>query len=63
MDSLLTVFYIENTMYFMNIKPKRKRKTERNLTIKKMRRGGKTMIEIADFFGITRQRVAQILQK
>ncbi|MEK9206867.1 MAG: helix-turn-helix domain-containing protein [Patescibacteria group bacterium] len=41
---------------------KRERKTKRNLAIKKMRAKGKTYQEIADYFGITRQRVYQLLK-
>lgn len=41
---------------------KRNRKTERNLSIKKMRTRGKRLEEIAQYFGITRQRVYQILK-
>ena len=46
----------------MNTTVKRERKTDRNKAIKKMRAKGKTLDEIADYFGITRQRVYQILK-
>ena len=56
----LTIFYLYAIILSMEIQVKRRRKTERNLSIKKMRNEGKTMEEIADYFGITRQRVYQI---
>lgn len=42
---------------------KRNRKTERNFAIKKMREDGKRLEEIAQYFGVTRQRVYQILRQ
>lgn len=41
---------------------KRDRKTARNLEARKMRKKGLTLEEIASYFGITRQRVYQILK-
>jgi DNA-directed RNA polymerase sigma subunit (sigma70/sigma32) len=41
---------------------KRNVKKERDLSIRKMRAKGKTLEEIAQFFGISRQRVHQILK-
>ena len=46
----------------MNTPVKRNRKTERNKEIKKMRARGKRLEEIAQYFGITRQRVYQIVK-
>ena len=56
------MFYLYASILDMQTPVKRERKTARNLAIKKMRGKGKTYQEIADYFGITRQRVYELLK-